>query len=170
MDVQLSVLFCIVSVQVADAVRFLHSIGVVHTDIKPRNVVLTQHDRRAILIDFNGAEHVRAENWRPRSQQYTTYPYRALELWRTSDKAQPAARSVAPPIDIFGEKETGQRILSLSSSSKALKSLVATVSVVAASGGLDIREVLRHALQPTPKSLAFIIFPPVAPAEGVIEY
>ena len=162
----------------------------IHTDIKPRNVVLTQHDRRAILIDFNGAEHVRAENWRPRSQEYTTYPYRAPELWRTCGNAQPFARSVAPPIDIWsygvtcldmvrggspyfvdnrGEKETGQRILSLSSSSKALESLVATVSVVAASGGLDMRQVLRHALQPVPRSQAFNIAP-VAPAEGVTEY
>ena len=68
---------CIVFVQVADALRYMHSVGITHTDIKPSNVLIRECDRRAIVIDFNMAEVVTGDNWVPRGSCYSTYPWRA---------------------------------------------------------------------------------------------
>lgn len=41
-------------VQVAEALDYLHQLGIVHRDIKPSNIMLT-HDHQAKLFDFGGA-------------------------------------------------------------------------------------------------------------------
>ncbi|KAF9569618.1 kinase-like protein, partial [Agrocybe pediades] len=48
--------------QIADAVSFLHSHGIVHRDIKDENVVLGPHGK-CILIDFGSSGLVRKNGW-----------------------------------------------------------------------------------------------------------
>jgi serine/threonine protein kinase len=37
---------------ILDTLKFVHSRGIIHRDIKPDNIILRQHDRRPVLIDF----------------------------------------------------------------------------------------------------------------------
>jgi len=48
--------------QIADAVAFLHSHGIVHRDIKDENVVLGKHGK-CILIDFGSSGLLRKSGW-----------------------------------------------------------------------------------------------------------
>jgi len=48
--------------QIADAVCFLHSQGIVHRDIKDENVVLGRHGK-CVLIDFGSSGLVRKAGW-----------------------------------------------------------------------------------------------------------
>ncbi|KAI0030673.1 kinase-like domain-containing protein [Vararia minispora EC-137] len=48
--------------QIADAMSFLHSKGIVHRDIKDENVVLGAYDR-AVLIDFGSSGLVKKGGW-----------------------------------------------------------------------------------------------------------
>jgi len=49
--------------QLADALAFLHSKGIVHRDVKDENVVLGQPDGKCILIDFGSAGVVKRAGW-----------------------------------------------------------------------------------------------------------
>ncbi|KAF8528143.1 kinase-like protein [Hysterangium stoloniferum] len=49
--------------QIADALCFLHSKGIVHRDIKDENVVLGPSDGKCILIDFGSSGLVRRGGW-----------------------------------------------------------------------------------------------------------
>ena len=65
--------------QLADAIRFLHSNGIVHRDIKDENVILDGHGR-CQLIDFGSAAH-----WRPGKRWDTfsgTLHYASPEILR----------------------------------------------------------------------------------------
>lgn len=45
--------------------EFVHSQGVIHRDIKPSNIILREHDRKPVLIDFGAVKeiHQLAEHW-----------------------------------------------------------------------------------------------------------
>ena len=65
--------------QLADAIRFLHSNGIVHRDIKDENVILDGNGR-CQLIDFGSAAH-----WRPGKRWDTfsgTLHYASPEILR----------------------------------------------------------------------------------------
>jgi serine/threonine-protein kinase len=47
--------------QLSSAVDHLHAQGIVHSDIKPSNIMLNVHDQRATLIDFGVAFELESE-------------------------------------------------------------------------------------------------------------
>lgn len=41
--------------QIADALAYLHSLSIIHDDVKPDNIMWSSHEQRAVLIDFGAA-------------------------------------------------------------------------------------------------------------------
>ena len=93
-----------VVIQTADALRFLHEKSVVHTDIKPSNLMIRGDTMQIVIIDFNAAERTDIENWSPRHSIYSTFPYRAPELWARFQRRlhpSPTRELITPGIDIW---------------------------------------------------------------------
>ena len=138
-----------VSTQTADALCFLHEKSVVHTDIKPSNLMIQGETMRIVIIDFNAAERINAQDWRPRHSTYSTFPYRAPELWPSMQRSRPnPTPCLAAAVDIwsygvtcietirggaslFGgsgcEIKTGKAIVDFTKSTTALDKLVRTL-------------------------------------------
>ena len=159
--------------QTADALHFLHSLGIVHTDFKPGNIMVDTRLRRVVIVDFNAYERPKEEGWKPSRGTHTAYPYRAPELWQSwrVQRRMSAHRACTCAVDIwsygvtcvetvrhgqslFGslgsEQNTHQRIFEFASSKNALDLMVTTLpdSVLPLSG---IRNIVRCAMQIDPR-------------------
>ena len=158
----------IVVVQVSDALKYLHSVHVIHTDIKPGNVLIRECDRRAVIIDFNTSEIADPMGeWQPRSTVYSTYPWRAPELWRVAG-FNGVRRALTFAVDIwsfgvtcvetisgggrffgtYNETNTGVRIKEWAASTRSLDAMVNRMPT-------QWRCTIRGAMQPQPTSRQF---------------
>jgi serine/threonine protein kinase/Tfp pilus assembly protein PilF len=85
-----------IGVQLAEAVGFAHRMGVLHLDIKPSNILLT-NSGRAVLLDFNLSRS--AETDLPFVGG--TLPYMAPEQLTALLSPEPSAREIDPRADVF---------------------------------------------------------------------
>ena len=178
---ELAVVLHAVAFQVADALEYLHSLSVVHTDLKPSNLMLDMRCRRVVIVDFNTAERINLPDWKPRHNMLTTLPYRAPEL--CSGREILDHKVVTPAIDIWsygitcletinkgknpfvprggkgrlaGSATAAGRIVEFSKSSSALERLLQTLPKSV--GPLqDIHEILRCALARKPDRRKLIL-------------
>ena len=81
-------------VQLTEAVHWAHTQGVVHRDLKPLNVVMTQ-EGKPVVIDFGVSSLVTAYQPEWRSDASGTYPFMAPEQARRSPDADHR-------VDVFG--------------------------------------------------------------------
>ena len=90
-----------IAMQLADVLDFLHGISVVHTDIKPGNLMFDNIAGRVVVVDFNAAERVDAPDFLPAHETLTTAAYRAPELCEAVVAKTSCAKLCTPGIDIW---------------------------------------------------------------------
>ena len=133
----MSVLF-----QLSAAVDHLHELGIVHSDIKPSNVMLNVHDQRVTLIDFGVAFDFDRE--RAQRGSSGTRGYMAPEQVR--------GRGCGPASDRYAVAAVAQELLGLRSSGQALATRKLGRSRAAWSKQAALSAVFRRALHPTPSA------------------
>ena len=169
-----SVLLNAVVVQTAEALQLLHNLGIVHTDLKPGNLMVDTQNRRIVVIDFNASERPLEDGWAPSRGTYATYPYRAPELWASwrQERRVSVRKAITAGIDVwaygivcvetlregqslFGssgcETATERTVLTFASSANALEKMVGQLPD-AVRPLTDFRNTVRHAMQTDPRA------------------
>jgi len=161
-----------VAIQAAEALTFLHQKSVAHTDINPSNMMIHGESMHIVIVDFNDAERFDQQGWQPRRRTYTTYPYRAPELWLGKHVRLPrgliaadiwsygvtCVETIKGGASLFGssgsESTTERIILSFAKGTGALEKLV--LSLPKSVGSLsNIHEITRCALHWRPSERSF---------------
>lgn len=89
-------LYPAVASQMTSALRFLHTLGIVHLDVKPPNILVRWGERRVFLADFGMSEL--AGETKPLYRSYGTCNYRAPELW---EQAKTPPKCLQPSADLW---------------------------------------------------------------------
>jgi serine/threonine protein kinase len=119
--------------QLSAAVDHLHAQGVVHSDIKPANIMLNVHDRRVTLIDFGVAFDLATE--REQRGCSGTRGYTAPE--------QARGQGCSPASDRYAVAAVARELLGLS---------VAPIVARRVARPRGLEAVFRRALHPTPQA------------------
>lgn len=127
--------------QLSAAVDHLHELGIVHSDIKPSNIMLNVHDRRVTLIDFGVAFDFESE--RAQRGSSGTRGYMAPEQTR--------GRGCGPASDRYAVAAVAQELLGLRPSTQKKPRRIAR-SRAAWSKQAAVSAVFRRALHPTPSA------------------
>lgn len=128
--------------QLSTAVDHLHELGIVHSDIKPSNIMLNVHDRRVTLIDFGVAFDFESE--RAQRGSSGTRGYIAPE--------QARGRGCGPASDRYAVAAVAQELLGLRPSSSNTPKRRVARSRAAWSKQAALSAVFRRALHPTPSA------------------
>jgi hypothetical protein len=81
------------SLQLGAGLCHMHSVGLLHLDVKPSNILWQPSDRRAYIIDMGTAEKFPVALDRSGSIVYYTPAYRPPELWQVPLRTLGAAQS-----------------------------------------------------------------------------
>lgn len=81
------------SLQLGAGLCHMHSVGLLHLDVKPSNILWQPSDRRAYIIDMGTAEEFPVPLDRSGSSLYYTPAYRPPELWCVPARSLGAAQS-----------------------------------------------------------------------------
>ena len=85
--------------QLRAAVQALHSIRILHLDLKPANILWVQETSCMKLADFGMCEMMGVEAASLRFDEYVSFPYRPPELWNASSKD--ICKNLSPCVDIW---------------------------------------------------------------------
>ena len=125
--------------QLSAAVDQLHELGIVHSDIKPANIMLNVHDRRVTLIDFGVAFDFESE--RAQRGSSGTRGYMAPEQTR--------GRGCGPASDRYAVAAVAQELLGLRpATGRKMRRIGRTHAAWSKQAALSA--VFRRALHPTP--------------------
>lgn len=127
--------------QLSAAVDHLHALGIVHSDIKPSNIMLNVHDRRVTLIDFGVAFDFASE--RAQRGSTGTRGYMAPE--------QARGRGCGPASDRYAVAAVAEELLGLRHAT-GRKPRGAGRTRAARSEQAALSAVFRRALHPTPSA------------------
>lgn len=92
-------------IQLAEALKAIHQVNLLHRDVKPENIIIDQHDR-AVLIDFGATKEFIAGQTRKMSVTLTP-GYAPLEQYSYESKRWPATDIYALCASMY-EALTGQ--------------------------------------------------------------
>jgi serine/threonine protein kinase len=127
--------------QLSAAVDHLHELGIVHSDIKPSNIMLNVHNQHATLIDLGVAFDFERE--RAQRGSSGTRGYMAPE--------QSRGRGCGPASDRYAVAAVAQELLGLSPSKQRKPRRIGR-SQAAWSKQAAVSAVFRRALHPTPSA------------------